>query len=87
MTAVIFAMYGSCLTSWHYFIYEEIARETLLGKEFRALTTMRGLCRPPADQYHGPYLIKETVRFNNEYEKLRLYVNELTPEQLKELKI
>ena len=87
MTAVIFVMYGFRLTSWHYFNYEEIARDTLFGKEFRALTTMRGMCLPPVYQYHGPYLIKETSKLNNEYEKLRLYINELTPEQLKELKI
>ena len=87
MSAVLFVMYRSRISNWIYFDYVQKMQDILLGKEFRALTSMRDTCKVPADGYHGPYLIKEIDHHNDEWEKLRTYVNTLTPEQLKELKI
>lgn len=87
MSAVMFVMYCSRIAAWQYFDFEAETIKRLLGKPYEKFTIMRLMCKPPVDQYHGPYMIKETSKLNNEYEKLWLYINELTPEQLKELKI
>lgn len=83
----MFTMYRSRVSNWIYFDYVETMRNVLLGKEFRALTNMRNLCKTASDHYHGPYLITEIGHHNDEWEKLRTYVNTLTPEQLEALKI
>ena len=87
MSAVMFAMHGSRVTAWQYFDLVKEAKKRLLGTSSGRFTHMYLLCKPPAGGYHGPYLIKETSSRNDEWEKLRTYVNTLTPEQLKELKI
>jgi hypothetical protein len=82
MNAVMFVMYSSRVIAWQYFDYEAEALKRLLGSPYENFTHMRLVCKPPADQFHGPYLTKEISSKNDEWEKLRRYVNVLTPEQL-----
>jgi hypothetical protein len=90
MNAVVFVMYGPHVAACQHFDYEAEALKRLLGEPYDnfTYTYLRLMCKPPADQYHGPYLIKEIdIDEKTDWEKLRTYVNTLTPEQLEALKI
>lgn len=86
MTSVIFIMQGTLLSSWEYFDMSTEARNALLGRQ--SLVKRHRLCNPPFDdKYHGTYMIKEIWPPIDKGDNLRTYINTLTPEQLKELKI